>query len=725
MASIRETRLQDTLVAQLQNTEAFRAIPPEAKTIINQSIEDSAAALSGEYVNTIDQQSNQALNFIPKNLVGVNNPVDVVNGNLLANDLKGTLNNSIGTQLNSSLSNKLTDTVFNSFINKLPPVLKSTIDLNSLKGALSGSSQSAMTQGLDQTFNSFASQTLSGTIPLQPVVQDVSSYFTREGAAGLTTVNLQYDNAIASDAIRQAQQFNVENTDNIEKLITKTQGFIDPTATFPTKEYAGRSETNKLAQGEINGTIVQTKEKERLRGAQLPDNESWEQPTSPFNGQYPYNKVIQTESGHIIEMDDTPGCERLHVYHKSGTFIEIDSNGSVVRKTKGSSYEIIDRNGYISVTGDANLSVKGAIKIYVGGDANIEVEGDTNIKCFNDITMQAAGRVDISATEEINLHSANVNIEADINLNLKGDISAYLSTKDLFMKANATIYQEALGGFNIKSKDNINIDSDGDVFVQSDKAESSSYALNANIGLIGARKDIITETITDPISPNFLDKFGYVAEDSEFEEEATAQQNQLREFGITTQGEIDENQISIESDSPTSTASTIVRPSDFILSQTFLPDNFQLSKHFTLAQVSSRAVVSNYPVVAQLGLSYGQIVYNLQGMALNILEPVLALYPNMFVTSGFRTATNSSTTSDHPRGKAVDIQFKNVSKGEYFDIAKKLATNLVYDKILLEYKTYGTGLPWIHISLDIDKPRKIVLTYLNDKKYGDGLTNLA
>ena len=725
MASLRDNQLRDTIVAQLQNTDAFRSIPAEARNIINQSIEDVAGSVSSEYVSTIDQQSNQALNFIPKNLVGVNNPVNVVSNNLTATNLKGTINNSIGGQLNSSLSNKLTDTVYNSFLNKLPPVLKSTIDLNTLKGALQTSSEGAMSLGLDQAFGSFANQTLSGAIPVQPVVPDISSYFSREGAAGLTTVNRQFDSAITSDAIREAQQFNVESAENREKLLTQVQGFIDPTATYPTKEYAGRPETNKLAQGHINGTVVQTKEKERLKGVQLPDNESWEQPPSPFNGQYPYNKVIQTESGHIIEMDDTPGCERLHVYHKSGTFIEIDSNGTIVKRTKGSSYEIIDRNGYISVTGDANLSVKGAIKIFVGGDANIEVEGDTNVKCFNDITMEAAGRVDISATEEINLHSANVNIEADVNLNLKGDVSAYLSTKDMYMKANATIYHEALGGYNIKTVDDINVDTNNKIYLNSDKAEGSKYALNANIGLIGSRKDIITETITDPIVPNFLDKFGYVAEDSEFEEEATAQQNQLKELGITTPSQIDETQIPIESESPTSTASTIVRPSNFVLSQTYLPDSFQLSKHFTLGQVSSRAVVSNYPIVAQLGLSYGQLVYNLQGVALNVLEPLIALYPNMFVTSGFRTARNSSTTSDHPRGKAVDIQFKNVSKADYYDIAKKLATNLVYDKLLLEYKTYGTGLPWIHISFDVDKPRKIVLTYLNDKKYGDGLTNLA
>ena len=66
-----------------------------------------------------------------------------------------------------------------------------------------------------------------------------------------------------------------------------------------------------------------------------------------------------------------------------------------------------------------------------------------------------------------------------------------------------------------------------------------------------------------------------------------------------------------------------------------------------------------------------------------------------------------------------------MSKSDYYDIAKKLATFLNYDKLLLEYKTYGTGLPWIHISFDVTKTRKIALTYLNDKKFGDGLISLA
>ena len=49
---------------------------------------------------------------------------------------------------------------------------------------------------------------------------------------------------------------------------------------------------------------------------------------------YPNNKVTQTPSGHVIEIDDTPDAERIHIYHKSGTFIEMQPNGDVVTQHK-------------------------------------------------------------------------------------------------------------------------------------------------------------------------------------------------------------------------------------------------------------------------------------------------------------------------------------------------------------------------------------------------------
>lgn len=64
----------------------------------------------------------------------------------------------------------------------------------------------------------------------------------------------------------------------------------------------------------------------------------WEEYEGVFNPKYPYNHVHQTESGHLIEYDDTPGAERLHWYHRSGTFTEIYARGDRVDRIHGGHY---------------------------------------------------------------------------------------------------------------------------------------------------------------------------------------------------------------------------------------------------------------------------------------------------------------------------------------------------------------------------------------------------
>lgn len=44
-----------------------------------------------------------------------------------------------------------------------------------------------------------------------------------------------------------------------------------------------------------------------------------------YNAEYPYNLTYTTKAGHAIELDDTIGYERLHLWHKSGTYEEISS----------------------------------------------------------------------------------------------------------------------------------------------------------------------------------------------------------------------------------------------------------------------------------------------------------------------------------------------------------------------------------------------------------------
>lgn len=95
------------------------------------------------------------------------------------------------------------------------------------------------------------------------------------------------------------------------------------------------------------------------------------EPASAFNAKYPYNKVTQTESGHIIEVDDTPNFERLHTLHRSGTYSEISEDGRRVNKIVGDDYEIVVKNKTVYINGNMTIEVNGNYNLNVSGDITI------------------------------------------------------------------------------------------------------------------------------------------------------------------------------------------------------------------------------------------------------------------------------------------------------------------------------------------------------------------
>jgi uncharacterized Zn-binding protein involved in type VI secretion len=120
------------------------------------------------------------------------------------------------------------------------------------------------------------------------------------------------------------------------------------------------------------------------------------EPANAFNARYPYNKVTKTESGHVIEIDDTPNFERLHTYHKSGTYSEIDHTGQRVNRIVGDDYEIVERNKTIYINGNVNINVKGSYSLNVDGP--ISINGSTvNI---NNGTQGAARVGDTADTQD-------------------------------------------------------------------------------------------------------------------------------------------------------------------------------------------------------------------------------------------------------------------------------------------------------------------------------------
>ena len=83
---------------------------------------------------------------------------------------------------------------------------------------------------------------------------------------------------------------------------------------------------------------------------------------------YPFNHVHESESGHISEIDDSPGSERLFTQHMSGTFEEIHPDGTKVVKIIGDNYEIIAGSSNVIISGAVNLTVEGSVRELIKGD---------------------------------------------------------------------------------------------------------------------------------------------------------------------------------------------------------------------------------------------------------------------------------------------------------------------------------------------------------------------
>jgi len=64
------------------------------------------------------------------------------------------------------------------------------------------------------------------------------------------------------------------------------------------------------------------------------NNGKWDEPTTPYAALYPRNHVYESEGGHIREMDDTPGAERIHERHASGSGYEIGPMGQRSQESK-------------------------------------------------------------------------------------------------------------------------------------------------------------------------------------------------------------------------------------------------------------------------------------------------------------------------------------------------------------------------------------------------------
>ena len=278
-------------------------------------------------------------------------------------------------------------------------------------------------------------------------------------------------------------------------------GFNDPFDTYP--KTVNEPDTNRLVRGTIGETHPSLIKRRGMKQTEVPistkphlatgvqpggkadPRRTWNEldPKSNAPTYYPYNHVHESECGHIHEVDDTPGGERLLQQHISGTFTEIHPTGDKVVKVVGESYEIVIKDKSILIEGDLNLTVNGNKNELIKGDYVLEVEGDMFSKIHKNqrIKVGARGEEKGGGNREEEIIGSHA---FDIRQAVKGRVgSVKEGERDFDISIGGNETRVVNGNFNLNVIKDYTLESEADILVQAEDNMSLKTA-NSKTGVV-------------------------------------------------------------------------------------------------------------------------------------------------------------------------------------------------------------------------------------------------
>ena len=300
-----------------------------------------------------------------------------------------------------------------------------------------------------------------------------------------------------------------------QKTANRQEGFNDPYGIYPLSDYLKEPDTNRLARNQkITDTIVQKKKDAQIsedipialatyEGRESGDDTSWTEPDSAYKAVYPFNQVMQTQSGHIKEYDDTQGNTRIAEYHQLGTFYEVyEENGKANKLTKinGNNYTIVVDDDNLYVQGSINITTDSRCNIYAGNDLNIEAQSNCNIRTFKDTIIDTSGSITISAIGDINIQTGgNLNINAS-------NITATASQNMSLHSVSGTAVSSIAGLSMISIKDKAIVSSELGTYVTS---SAGPVMITSNtITTVSGSTLLLTSTLYTSVASDAVIKVG-------------------------------------------------------------------------------------------------------------------------------------------------------------------------------------------------------------------------
>jgi hypothetical protein len=113
---------------------------------------------------------------------------------------------------------------------------------------------------------------------------------------------------------------------------------------------------------------------------------------------YPWNFVTESRSGHVIEIDDSPGAERLATQHRTGSYWEFNPIGTFTIKSVLDLYKIAKGDSYD----------------YVGGSYTQQTKGQSYRQSDGDMIFKTGSNVFYTASK-MQFNTSALNVSGEIN----------------------------------------------------------------------------------------------------------------------------------------------------------------------------------------------------------------------------------------------------------------------------------------------------------------------
>ena len=163
-----------------------------------------------------------------------------------------------------------------------------------------------------------------------------------------------------------------------------SMGFCDPDGVYPMKDRLNVPDMSTSARS--SGIVKKNSSINTANG------EESQKPSTYRDG-----FIIETPGGHSLELDDTSGNKRVQILHTTGTYIEMNTAGSIIEKIVNEKLEMILSNYNLYIDGNQKIRLKGNKDDETLGNVNVKVSGNVDVKISGNETNVVSG----NSTERI------------------------------------------------------------------------------------------------------------------------------------------------------------------------------------------------------------------------------------------------------------------------------------------------------------------------------------